>query len=83
VNDPNEKKLFNAEFLELIKSEGLQLASDMLVTGKYMGEIEAIARGRKCRNISYVQAENSMNPRDPTDPTAEVQLQLVTRLWAA
>jgi hypothetical protein len=30
-----------------------------------------------CWNISYVQAENPMNP---TDPTAEVTLQLVTRL---
>jgi hypothetical protein len=47
MNDRDEMKLFNAEFLELIKSEGLQPEIDMLVTGKYMGEIEAKARGRK------------------------------------
>jgi hypothetical protein len=46
--------------------------------GEY-GRCQGIYR---CWNISYVQVENFMNPRDPTDPTAEVTLQLVTRLRA-
>jgi hypothetical protein len=45
----------------------------MVYVGEY-GRCQGIYR---CWNISYVQAEN---PIDPTDPTAEVTLQLVTRL---
>jgi hypothetical protein len=52
INDPDETKFADARFLGLIKSElvksgGLQLATDRVFRERYIGEIEAIASCRK------------------------------------
>jgi hypothetical protein len=47
INDPDEAKLFDAEFRRLLMSEGLQPEINIRAVGKYIGDIAAKVRGRK------------------------------------
>ncbi|KAN0099553.1 HET domain containing protein [Hyaloscypha variabilis] len=46
-NSLSETNLLNSEFLELIKSDGIQTGIDIIMAGKYCGEIGAKSHKRK------------------------------------